>query len=178
MATPGLALVPDAAAVTYTSGSTGRPKGIVRDHRGVLHTVMHLTNPCRSGRHDRLLVSRASLRNILYALCNGAAAYPVTLGQGGAGPDGRLAESGRHHDFPGRRIGLSRLRRSRHRSGAVSTSCVSADTPPAGEVVVVIGEEKLLFQGKCDTGPSRGVRRWRSPMPSESTPLGAFVALK
>lgn len=86
MATPGLALAPDATAtVTYTSGSTGRPMGIVRDHRGVLHTVMHLTNTCRSGRRDRLLVSRGSLRNILYALCNGAAAYPVTVGQGDPG---------------------------------------------------------------------------------------------
>jgi amino acid adenylation domain-containing protein len=81
-ANPGVALAPDAyAAVEYTSGSTGRPKGIVRNHRGVLHTVMHLTNTCRISLRDRLIVPRASMRNHLYALLNGAAAYPVTFGQ-------------------------------------------------------------------------------------------------
>ena len=81
-ANPGLTLAPDAyAAVSYTSGSTGRPKGILRNHRGVLHTVMHLTNTCRISVHDRLLAPRATLHNPLYALLNGAAIYPVTLAQ-------------------------------------------------------------------------------------------------
>jgi len=81
-ANPGLALAPDSyVAVGYTSGSTGRPKGIVRNHRGVLHTVMHLTNTCRIGVHDRLLAPRATLQNPLYALLNGAAVFPVDFGQ-------------------------------------------------------------------------------------------------
>ncbi|RPI03271.1 MAG: acyl-CoA synthetase, partial [Zetaproteobacteria bacterium] len=81
-ANPGLTLAPDSyVAVGYTSGSTGQPKGIVRSHRGVLHTVMHLTNTFRIGNHDRLIVPRPNIRNYLYALLNGAAAYPVNLGQ-------------------------------------------------------------------------------------------------
>jgi amino acid adenylation domain-containing protein len=75
-----LILSPDApASIEYTSGSTGEPKGIVRNHRGVMHAVMHHTNTFRIGMHDRLIMSRAGLRTSLYALLNGAAYYPVNL---------------------------------------------------------------------------------------------------
>ena len=66
-------------SVEYTSGSTGQPKGIVRNHRGVMHAVMHHTNTFRIGINDRLSTSRASLRGFLYALLNGAAYYPLNL---------------------------------------------------------------------------------------------------
>jgi amino acid adenylation domain-containing protein len=81
-ANPGLAPGPEGyATVAYTSGSTGRPKGILRDHRGVLHTVMHLANTFRLGAYDRLVVPRATMQNPLYALLTGATAYPVDFGR-------------------------------------------------------------------------------------------------
>jgi len=80
----GLVLPPDTVtSVDYTSGSTGQPKGIVRNHRGVLHTVMHHTNTFRIGLNDRLTVSRASLTGSLYALLNGATCYPINFHQEG-----------------------------------------------------------------------------------------------
>jgi amino acid adenylation domain-containing protein len=78
----GLTLQPDSiVSIEYTSGSTGQPKGIVRNHRGVLHTVMHHTNAFRVGFNDRLTMSRASLTGSLYALLNGAACYPINFHQ-------------------------------------------------------------------------------------------------
>jgi amino acid adenylation domain-containing protein len=78
--TPELSLSPEAlVSVEYTSGSTGQPKGIARNHRGVLHAVMHHTNISRLCMHDRLVVFRPGLRVALYALLNGAAFCPVNL---------------------------------------------------------------------------------------------------
>jgi amino acid adenylation domain-containing protein len=67
------------ASVEYTSGSTGQPKGIVRNHRGVLHTVMHHTNTFRIGINDGLTTFRASLTGSLYPLLNGATCYPINF---------------------------------------------------------------------------------------------------
>jgi amino acid adenylation domain-containing protein len=80
----GLVLAPHTpTSVEYTSGSTGQPKGIVRNHRGVLHTVMHHTNMFRIGINDGLTTFRASLTGSLYALLNGATCYPINFHQEG-----------------------------------------------------------------------------------------------
>ena len=98
----GLTLQPDSiVSVEYTSGSTGQPKGIMRNHRGVLHTVMHHTNTFRIGINDRLTTVRASLTGSLYALLNGAACYPINFHQEGPLGLAEWLDQGRGHDLQG-----------------------------------------------------------------------------
>lgn len=79
---PGIDPISDAiVAIDYTSGSTGRPKGMVWTQRGILHVVARHTNVSHIGKHDRLVMFRASVRAYLSVLLNGGTFYPVDLRQ-------------------------------------------------------------------------------------------------
>lgn len=76
---------PQAVAwILYTSGSTGQPKGILQRHRDELHNVMTLTNSQCFSPDDRMTLLRnpsvgGAIRNLLSALLNGAALFPLDI---------------------------------------------------------------------------------------------------
>ncbi len=72
------------AYLLYTSGSTGRPKGIIQNQRNALHFARAYSNALNITCDDRLTlippcIWDGSVADILSALLNGAALYPVDL---------------------------------------------------------------------------------------------------
>jgi len=80
---------PDALSqILYTSGTTGDPKGVMENHRNMLHNAMRLANASHISPEDRITLVRppssgGGLCNLLLALLNGSAIYPVDLKQVG-----------------------------------------------------------------------------------------------
>src|SRR5204863_9647112 len=80
-----LRLSPEAyLRISYTSGSTGQPKGVVVTHGDMLHRTRHVTNTFRIRADDRLALLGTWTTDILGAILNGAALFPVNLQQEGA----------------------------------------------------------------------------------------------
>jgi amino acid adenylation domain-containing protein len=74
--------------VIYTSGSTGKPKGVMQTHRNVLHFMMNYTNGLHICADDRLTLLysfsvNGGAHDILAALLNGAALFPLDLKEEG-----------------------------------------------------------------------------------------------
>jgi acyl-coenzyme A synthetase/AMP-(fatty) acid ligase len=73
----------DLAYIHYTSGSTGEPKGVMENHRNEIHNIMTNSNALRIAPDDRISLVRANnvgaSRDILLALLNGAALFPLDI---------------------------------------------------------------------------------------------------
>jgi amino acid adenylation domain-containing protein len=74
--------------ILYTSGTTGHPKGVMDNHRNMLHNAMRLTNALHISPEDRITLVRppssgGGLCNLVLALVNGSAIYPMGLKQVG-----------------------------------------------------------------------------------------------
>ncbi len=82
-----LPIAPDSVAyIHYTSGSTGEPKGVVANQRSEIHNIMTNTQGLRITPADRVSLVRSNnvgaTRDILLALLNGAALFPLDLHEG------------------------------------------------------------------------------------------------
>ncbi len=86
---PETLISPDALCqILYTSGTTGHPKGVMDNHRNMLHNAMRLTNALHVSPEDHISLVRppssgGGLCNLLLALVNGSAIYPVDIKQVG-----------------------------------------------------------------------------------------------
>ena len=79
---PGVSVPDDAVAlIFFTSGSTGSPKGIAESHRNLLHQIMLETNTYGICPEDRLSFLASTGRDVLRAVLNGAAVYPMEVAQ-------------------------------------------------------------------------------------------------
>jgi amino acid adenylation domain-containing protein len=84
----GLSISPNEIAyIHYTSGSTGEPKGVVANHRNELYSIMVKTNALRISSNDRISLLRSNnvgaTADVLLALLNGAALFPLELKESG-----------------------------------------------------------------------------------------------
>ena len=84
----GLSISPNEIAyIHYTSGSTGEPKGVVANHRNELYSIMVKTNALQISSNDRISLLRSNnvgaTADVLLALLNGAALFPLELKESG-----------------------------------------------------------------------------------------------
>ncbi|WP_344946600.1 amino acid adenylation domain-containing protein [Actinomadura miaoliensis] len=139
------------AYLIYTSGSTGRPKGVLVPHRAVVGQLTWLRERFRLGVDDRVLHHLsasfdASLLELFWPLCTGAAIVPVR-------------RPGGHRD-PAHLLSL--IREHGVTTMAMVPSMLAAFLQSAldtGDLAAVRGMRRVLSGGEALTGAFAG--RWR-----------------